>query len=376
MFFLKFDVKTLLIYDISIKINGSLRNDIMPKVTEQDIKKQLSSKEYSNIYYICGEEKMLVKHYNDTLLKKIMGSNPSDFNCHILSGENTIDDIAVAAYVVPFMEQYNYVAVVDLDLCNLDENQCTKFEELIGTVPDTTILVFTELTITPSGKQTAKRTRLLKDVIKKGSFLELKKLAPTDLKKQLIGWAKKRDVVLSPQNAEIIINYNGTDLQSLQNELNKLCAYVSTGEISFKDIEKLVTKNLEAKIFSLAELVIRGDLQNAFTQLDILFFQKEDPIAVLAVLSFTFGDMYRVKVAIANGHKSLELINKFDYTEGNKFRLQKAERLAQRLSINALRGCMELLKEADLALKSTSEETHRIILEKLIAKLTLASKKE
>ena len=55
----------------------------MPILKESEFKKHISSKQYSNLYFIDGEEKMLVGTYTDILVKKLMGDNPPEFTCLI-----------------------------------------------------------------------------------------------------------------------------------------------------------------------------------------------------------------------------------------------------------------------------------------------------
>ena len=68
---------------------------------ESDFKKHISSKQYSNLYFIDGEEKMLVTTYTDILVKKLMGENPPEFNYHVFDNDSDISDVCVACDVVP-----------------------------------------------------------------------------------------------------------------------------------------------------------------------------------------------------------------------------------------------------------------------------------
>ena len=41
----------------------------MARLTEKDFKKDVSSKNFKNIYFIYGEEKYLVRHYSNSLIE-------------------------------------------------------------------------------------------------------------------------------------------------------------------------------------------------------------------------------------------------------------------------------------------------------------------
>ena len=68
----------------------------MAILKESDFKKHISSKQYSNLYFIDGEEKMLVTTYTDILVKKLMGENPPEFNYHVFDNDSDISDVCVA----------------------------------------------------------------------------------------------------------------------------------------------------------------------------------------------------------------------------------------------------------------------------------------
>ena len=161
---------------------------------------------------------------------------------------------------------------------------------------------------------------------------------------------------------------------TLQNELDKLCAFVEHGEITAEHIEMLTTKNLEAKVFKLADFVASGNSDQAYKQLDLLFYQREEPIAVLAVLSGAYVDMYRVRVAIESGEQSSVLEKYFDY--GKKaFRLKNAERDGKRLTTTALRKSLDAIVDTDYRMKSTRADK-RVLMETLISKLLLLSREQ
>lgn len=341
----------------------------MPKINASELKTELGQKSYSRIYFVYGAEKQYVKKYGRLIAEKIMGKSPSEFNFHILNSDNSVQDIADAVFIVPFMEEYNFVAVEDFPLTELSESDALKLSELIKSVPDTSVLLFTELTLTPA--QNPKRTKILKELTKYGCVLEFKAESRDELKKTIMAYAKKCGASLSAQNAELIISLNGGSLSQLINETAKLAAFSGCGEITKEQIELIVTKNPEANIFKISEQILRGNLDKAYLDLSVLLNQKEEPIAILAVISFLFGDMYRVKLCTESGFKVSELLGKFDYTEKNSFRLQNAQRLAKNLSLDSLKFSLEAIKDADLALKSSAKNKERTILEQLFAKLAL-----
>ena len=194
------------------------------------------------------------------------------------------------------------------------------------------------------------------------------------LEKQLVQWAEKRGCGLTQINAGKIIQLCGDDLLTLSSELEKLCAYAVGREITMDDIDLLVTKNLETTVFVLGNALMVGNYDKAYQQLDLLFYQKEEPVAVLAVLSSNYVNLYRAKTALESGENTSVLSKDFDY-RGRDFLIRNAERDCKRASISQLRKSLFLLAQADLALKSGRSEP-RTVLEELIGKMMLLAREE
>lgn len=340
----------------------------MAVTTEAQFKRDLSSGDFDTLYYINGTEKLLVTHYTNKLVDKTAGKNPSDFNFHTFSDDFDIDELAVSLQVIPFASEYNVVLIKDLDFADFSAADGDRIIELISKVSGDSIVILSYPTKTDAKSNV--KDKKIKDLVKRrGTFLELNKLTDSALQKKLVSWAGKRDVALSPQLAALMIEYSGSDLNGLKNELEKLCAYVGEGgEVTREHIDTLITRNLESSVFDLSKAVIAHDSTAAFRILDMLFYQREEPISILAVLSSAYVDMYRTRIAIKCGKSSAEIAKWFNYK--SEYRLRYAERDSKRTSTAALRKSIDAIAETDIGLKSTRTDS-RVQLELLIVKLLM-----
>lgn len=342
----------------------------MPVMTESEFKKHMSSKSFAKLYVIWGSEKKYVKTYTDRLVTKIMGKEPSDFNYHQFNDDFDISKISMCTLTVPFMNDYNLVKISDMDVNELLKEDREKLFSALKNIPDGSVVVFTMPTLEQDAKKPGEFKKLLSLAEKSGVCVEFKKMGDMALEKHLSTLASARNVSLSRINADKIINMCGNDLTTLMNELDKLCAYVGeNNEITEKDIDLLVVKNLEAKVFSLADAVTKGKSDEAFKILDALFYQQEDPIAVLTVLSNAYIDFYRGRVADECGVQTSVIAKEFNY-KNRAFVLNKKTVL----STPGLRDSIDLLIDVDSKMK-TSSVNQRITLEKLVSKLLLIAKK-
>lgn len=354
----------------------------MPELTEAELKKQLAAGELCGVYLIAGEEKYLVKRAAGRLLKKAGSEAFPEFNSNEFGNDSSVDSIADAALALPFFAEHKCVFVSDFNVEEKDAVELQKLYELIETSPDTTSLVFWYPTLEFDGKKSAKWKKLLKAVGEKGGVLFCERRSGAELQKLLLREAEKAGCSLSRQNALRIVEYAGQDVTQLLHEMEKLCAFAlgqaeggeAPPEITEEMIEALVPKTTETTVFLMCNALVAGNYEKAYSLLDVLFYQNEEPIAILGALSSAYIDMYRVWVALESGQPSSAAGAYGDY-KGKEFRLRNAERNVKNMKPEILRESLELLLETDLALKG-SRLSGRIVLEELIAKLLLTGAKK
>ncbi len=340
----------------------------MAKITEAELKKQIKSKQFSPVYVIYGSEQMFIKRYTQMLVEAVAGKNPSDFNYHNFSGDIDLDDFAASLQIVPFMSEYNCVLATDIYFDNMDKNSLDRFKDITDSVVDGTVLIVSMPTYSPSKNLSAFKA-FLKKAEKLGSVCEFNKLNQSMIERYIAKWANENGKMISHINASKLISYCGDDLNLLKNEVAKICAYSSAEEISLDDINKLATVNLETKIFALSDAVLNGNGQKAYNTLDLLFYQREEPIMMLYVLSASYIDAYRIRVADECGVLKDNVAKDFSY-KNRAFTLANARKATSRVSTEALRKSLDVLIEADEKFKTTAVNA-RLYMEQLIARLLL-----
>ena len=220
------------------------------------------------------------------------------------------------------------------------------------------------------GKLSAKSTKIENAFAKAGTVVELNTKTEAELVKMLLSGFNKRGCELSQNLAKYLISVSGTDIQTLQNETEKICFYLKSGEVTREIIDKLATKSLQAEIYDLSKAIIAGDGNKAYAVLNALFFNEVKSDLLLSTISKSFVDMYRVKCAKAAGMPATDIKNYFYY---NDFAIKYAVRDSANLSVKQLRKSLDVLMQADNSIKSTSTDK-RLIFEELIAKLMLIAK--
>ncbi len=339
---------------------------------EDGLKKEIKSGEFSHLYFIYGSEGYLKQHYSNLICSKAVPKDFEDFNLKKLEGKDTsLNEIYDCISSFPMMSEYSCTLVKDFPLntyigerSKVDE----EFNSVISDIPETSILIFWMDTIEVDEKN-SKWAKIIKLADQYGVSAKIDKRSRSDLQKLLISSASKRDCTLSKENATYIINLVGEDMSTLQNELNKVCAYTKSGEITKKAIDKTIIVSVEAKIFNLSRMIAKGEADTAFETLGNLFKLREEPIVISAILSKAFVDMYRVKAIKETGQSYIKLADDFPSSYKNKtFVLDNASTDGRNYTVTQLKQAMDLLSDADRRLKSTGEDG-KTILEELVLRL-------
>ncbi len=343
----------------------------MENVSSKDFKSYIKKNELSPVYIFSGEEKYLLKNAQASLEKLVGISETDTFNRNEFSNNASVDDIADAALALPFMAEKKIVIVKDFDIESKNAVELSKLQELTADLSDMTVLIFTYPTILVD-KRKAKWKDFIKNLPQNAVVVNFDKMDFNDLSKFVIKQAERGGSSISKVNANKLIEYVGTDMNSLKNEVDKLCALVSGEEINSEYIEKSVVKNLETTVFIMIKSIIQGNYSKAYVLLNLLFERREEPVNILARISDSFVDLYRVRAALQSG-KTATAPAKYGNYKGKEFVLNNAERDLRNFSTEKLRKCLKLLLESDVLLKS-SRISGKIVLEELLAKLIIINK--
>ncbi len=346
----------------------------MPFFTESELKKNIKTRQFLPVYLIYGCEQMYVSGYTKKLVEAAAGKNPSDFNFHSFTGDIDLEDFAASLQIVPFLSEYNCVLLSDLHFDNMTADELDSFKQITSKVYDGTVLIISMPTYRPS-KNKKDFEKLVKRVEKLGAVCNFEKLDDRTVRKHIAKFVNDNGKIISEVNARKLMSLCGSDLNLLKNEVDKICAYSQTEEITLDDINAAASvTNLEEKVFSFSDAVINGNGQRAFDILDRLIYQKEEPIMLLSLLAASYVDAYRMRVADECGVSQNDVAKDFDYKK-RAFALGKAKTATRKLSTEALRKSIDCIFQTDFCLKTASVNS-RIKLEQLISQLMLISRED
>lgn len=333
---------------------------------EDTLKKSLGNK-ILPVYIFFGDDSWLKKSYTDKISKKI--TEPDDvFNFARFDRSCSLQDVYDFAMQLPIMGERKCVILSDYDFEHCSKTDFDRLCELLSDMPDTATLIFTLDTVEFDSKKSSKFKKIVSAAEKSGGIaVKLDHRKAPELVKMLCDGATKRGCGIDSATAKYLIETAGEDINTLINELNKLCAYVGKGNIDKSCIDLVSVKTVESSVYNLSRYIFECNITSALSILDELFFMRVEPMIILHTISSVYVDMYRIYSAKKENLKVSDISGVFGY-KGREFVLERSAVTLKKFDAVKLKLSLDTLIEADLSLKSFGADS-RTILEQLIIKL-------
>ena len=333
----------------------------MAFISEAEIKRQMEDRALARLYVVCGGEEYLKQHYAARICEAACDEAFRDFNFHRFEGKDLdLDTLAQATEAMPLGDSRTCVLVRDFSLDAVKDDK--DFLALIKDLPEHMTLVFWMDTVEWKPK---KNKALLEAIQAAGHILECSPPDAAQTLRLLAAGAKRRGCTIDRSTAQYLLESVGSDLNLLQNETQKLCAYAGEGSsITRAHIDAVCVKSLDARSFDMVKAVAAGDGTTALRLLDELFRQKVAPQMLLGSLAANYVDLFRAAMALQSGKKAEAPAALFDY-KGKAFRLQNAGRMAARYPLPRVGRCLDILDQADRQFKSTGLD-NKLVMEQCV----------
>lgn len=235
------------------------------------------------IYFLMGEESYYIDKLSDYIEEKVLSEDEKGFNQTVLYGRDvTIEDIVSTAKRYPMMAERQVVIVKEAqDLSRTID----KIESYAENPMPTTVLVFCY-----KYKTLDKRKKVTKLLAKNGIVYESKKL----YENQVGDWIKRvlagKKYSIEPKANAMLVEFLGTDLSKINNELEKLQIILPKGStITPHHIEENIGFSKDFNVFELRKAIGDRNQLRAYTIADN-FAQnpKDNPIVMTTSLVFSF----------------------------------------------------------------------------------------
>jgi DNA polymerase-3 subunit delta len=235
------------------------------------------------IYFLMGEEAYYIDKIADYIEQNVLTEDEKGFNQTVLYGRDvTIEDIISTAKRFPMMAERQVVIVKEAqDLLRTIE----QIERYTDDPVPSTVLVFCY-----KYKTIDKRKKFTKNIEKMGVLFESKKLYENQVGDWITRLLKSKGYGIEPKATAMLVEFLGTDLSKINNELEKLQIVLpKKSTITAKDIEENIGFSKDFNVFELRKAIGERNQLKAY-QIVQYFSEnpKENPILMVTALIFGY----------------------------------------------------------------------------------------
>jgi len=326
----------------------------MPRVLAAALWKRLAQGQIDPCYFFFGEETYLIQEYSTTLMKRILGTAPRDFNCDVFSVDSdTLENALSIARTLPMMATHRVVVLHGLQ--QLRKADWPPLERYLEHPSTSTALICSSS---------------VSDAKKFPSFLwqhtvtvECNRFEGPKLHDWVTHTVAQRGYRITPEALQVLLYEQEPDLQTIKQEIEKLCTYAGdTLEITLDDVQEVTHTSRLQSIFALSDALGTRQIGPAFTVVDRLLNQGEPPLVILSMMIRHVRLLWSVKQLGQQRHDTAHMAKMLGLPLAVCRQLVTQ---SQYLSTAHLRQLYAAALEADVTFK-TSNKPPQAILEELI----------
>ena len=235
------------------------------------------------IYFLMGEEAYYIDKISDYIEDNVLAEEEKGFNQMILYGRDvSIEDIVGNAKRYPMMAERQVVIVKEA------QDLSRTIEKLVSYAENpqpTTVLV-----VNYKYKKLDKRKALFKTLKKAGVVYESKKLYENQVSDWIRRVLSSKDYTITPKAAQMLVEFLGTDLSKIDNELGKLQIILPKGsQITPDHIEENIGISKDFNNFELRKAIGERNVVKAHQIINYFAENPRDnPMVVTVSLLFNF----------------------------------------------------------------------------------------
>lgn len=323
------------------------------------ITKDIKAGNIKPIYFFMGEEPYYIDKLTDFIEENVLQEHERDFNQTIIYGrDTTIEEVISSAKRYPMMADKQVVIVREAQELS---RYIEKIEGYVENPQPTTVLVFAY-----KYKTLDKRKKTFKLLEKLGVVYESKKLYDN----QVGEWIKRvlsgQGYAIEPKATAILVEFLGTDLSKINNELDKLKIILPKGHtITPKDIEENIGFSKDFNNFELRSALGEKNQLKSY-QIVEYFVQnpKDNPIIVTTGMVFGFFS----QLLQYHGLKDKSKFNVAKELKINPFFVKDYELAARNYPMRKVSAIIGTLRDIDVKSKGVGavSMTHHDLLKEML----------
>jgi DNA polymerase-3 subunit delta len=334
------------------------------------------------LYVLHGQDELTRSEMLAEWKEKLGDATTASVNTTVLDGRKvTLPELIETCDALPFMGKRRLVIVEDFwsrfepgkrrrskgeppTLSAADTALIQGLVEYLPRLPETTRLVFVE-------SRSLSATNPVFDVLpqdhKRAYVKEFRPPSERDLPRWIQDRMKLKQGEITPQAAQELAHLVGTELRQLDQELEKLLAYVNYERaVTAQDVRAAVSAQQLAGVFDLVDAIGMRQGDRAMRYLHELLNAGAAPMYLLTMIGRQFRILLQVKELQAQGATLSEMRRATGI--GHRFVIEKGGRQARNFSMERLEAIYAHLAEVEQHIK-TGKIDDLLALDLLVAQL-------
>lgn len=340
-----------------------------------DLWNSFKKKQFQSLYLFFGKESFLLNETIRKLLTEAISEDEREFNYSVYDMEETNIETAVEdGETMPFLGERRMVVVKNPYFLTSEkkkekvEHNLKKLEQYVENPAPFTVFVF----LLPHEK-IDERKKLTKQIKKAATVVEMNSFSEEETVKWIKEKAEAENVAMEKEAIDELIEKTSGNLMIIDKEMEKLCAYVGSGnKLTAEIVKQLVARSLEQNVFDLIDAVVKKKTEEAFKIFYDLLKINEEPIKILSLLTQQFRLLYQVKQLSKSGYGQDRMASSLKV---HPFRIKLALKQEKQFSASELQSIIKALAETDFEIK-TGKKDRQLALEFLLLKLFQQEKKQ
>lgn len=305
----------------------------------------IKSRKFSPVYFFCGEEAYFIDVLTDAIEANALNDMEKAFNQTLVYGKDlTARQIMETCGRLPMMAERQVVIIKEAQALSMKADEEEQYLRYLKNPVKSTVLVFAWKHGTPDGRKS-----FGKEMKKVAVYFESKPLYENQVAPWVRSWLSARKYKIEDQAADLLVEYTGTELSKVANELEKLIINKPPGAtITLDDIETGVGISKEFNPFELNNALGMKDRTKVYKIVNYFVANpKNGPLVMLvATLQGYFNKLYLA-------HQYKNMLDK-DFAAAVKvspFFVKDYKAGARNYSEQQLERVFHILEEYDLRVK-------------------------
>lgn len=297
------------------------------------------------IYLICGEDTFRANRKKEEIIERHRNIYKSGLNLKIFDlKEKKFENFKEDFQFLPMFSEKKLFIIKNVKNDSIFKEKFLKEIEKFAKSKE--IIIFFEEGEVPKDK--------FFEILKRyGKVAEFKPLDEYKTKTWIKEEVKKYGTTIEPQALQLLVDLIGNNLWQLENEIKKIITYKERKLITFQDVKKLVSPQIELDIFKMIDSIALKNKKKSLYLLKRHLDKKEKISFIFSMIKFEFKNLLIVKDLIERNLPLYQIRKKINL---HPFLLEKYATLARKFKNEELKGIYQKIFEVDLAIKTGKKD--------------------